>query len=87
MTLQSAIQYCISVGSSQSEASPVFAVGASLCHYVVQSVPVVGLMECIMLDLHKAQRPEDKDWFKETREAKFGPLDQVDTTAIVSNLL
>ena len=37
-----------------------------------------------MLDLHKAQRPEDKDWFKETREAKFGPLDQVDMIAVVS---
>ena len=34
------------------------------------------LMECIMLDLHKAQLPEHKDWFKETREARFGPLNK-----------
>lgn len=37
---------------------------------------VVPLMQCVMLDLYKAQTPELQPWFKETREAKFGPLDQ-----------
>ncbi len=46
--------------------------GESLCYLVTKSVPVVALMECIMLDLYKAQLPEHKAWFKETREARFG---------------
>ena len=50
--------------------------GEALCYLATKSVPVVPLMECIMLDLHKAQLPEHKDWFKETREARFGPLDK-----------
>lgn len=40
---------------------------------------VVPLMQCIMLDLYKAQTPKLQPWFKETREAKFGPLDQAST--------
>ena len=52
--------------------------GEALSYFVQNSVPVVALMECIMLDLYKAQLPEHKAWFKETREKTFGaPLDQV----------
>ncbi len=58
------------------------AAGESLCCFVVKSVVphvVVPLMQCIMLDLYNAQTPELQPWFKKTREARFGPLDQART--------
>ncbi len=39
--------------------------------------PVVTLMKVVMLDLLNAQTPDLQPWFRETREAKFGKLEEV----------
>lgn len=42
------------------------------------SGPIVALMKIVILDIMKAQTtPELQSWFRETREAKFGELEEV----------
>ena len=55
--------------------------GESLCCFFVKSISsgaVVPMMQTIIMDLYNAQLPKDKDWFRKTREDRFGaPLEKV----------
>ena len=65
--------------------------GESLCYFVVKSISsgaVVPMMQTIIMDLYNAMLPKDKDWFRETREARFGaPLEEVSSLAFLDKLL
>ncbi|CAK0735587.1 hypothetical protein CVIRNUC_000605 [Coccomyxa viridis] len=54
--------------------------GESLCCFFVKSISsgaVVPMMQTIIMDLYNAQLPKDKDWFRKTREDRFGaPLEK-----------
>ena len=46
------------------------------------------MMQTIIMDLYNSQLPEHKDWFKETREARFGmPLEKVSILATPLKIL
>ena len=68
---------------SHSPLSPcaVMRPGESLCCFFVKSISsgaVVPMMQTIIMDLYNAQLPKDKDWFRKTREDRFGaPLEKV----------
>ena len=53
-------------------------VAALLVQKWFNSGPIVALMKIVILDIMKAQTtPELQLWFRETREAKFGKLEEV----------
>ena len=40
-------------------------------------------MQTIIMDLYNAQLPKDKDWFRKTREDRFGaPLEKVSSLSL-----
>ena len=65
--------------------------GESLCYFVVKSISsgaVVPMMQTIIMDLYNAMLPKDKDWFRETREARFGaPLEEVSSITLLDEPL
>ena len=61
--------------------------GESLCCFVVKTLTsrmLVPTLQTLILDQYNSQLPKDKDWFRETREARFGmPLEKVSIRAIL----
>ena len=60
--------------------------GESLCCFMIKTITsrmLVPTLQTLILDQYNLQLPEDKDWFRETREARFGmPLERVSILAI-----
>ena len=60
--------------------------GESLCCFVVKTITsrmLVPTLQTLILDQYNLQLPQDKNWFRETREARFGmPLEKVSILAI-----